>query len=118
MRVERMLKSLKPLLRRPWDGRHFVAAQISNIPNPMPPGFAARALIWSAPAERSDDGALAWHRGRFRRRGFFPAVSQSGVALRLPPHSIGLAAQSEVYCSGHGLRIGTPRHSRIRERTV
>ena len=35
--------------------------------------------FWSAPAERSDDGALVWSE---ERRQF-----ESGVALRLPPHS-------------------------------
>src|SRR6187402_2088997 len=35
--------------------------------------------FWSAPAERSDDGALEWSE---ERRQF-----ESGVALRLPPHS-------------------------------
>ena len=37
------------------------------------------ASVWSAPAERSGDGALVWSE---ERRQF-----ESGVALRLPPHS-------------------------------
>jgi hypothetical protein len=40
--------------------------------------------LWSAPAERSDDGALMWSE---ERRQF-----ESGVALRLPPHSKTLSA--------------------------
>jgi hypothetical protein len=35
--------------------------------------------LWSAPAERSGDGALAI--------GTLMGASQGGVALRLPPHS-------------------------------
>ncbi len=40
-------------------------------------------LIWTAPAERSGDGAL----GITRRVPWFNGGSESGVALRLPPQS-------------------------------
>jgi hypothetical protein len=45
---------------------------------------ANRKPLWSAPAERSDDGAL--DTPEHRAMGI-----QSGVALRLPPHSKKLA---------------------------
>jgi hypothetical protein len=42
----------------------------------------AYAPIWSAPAERSGDGAFGNYLKDFDR-----SIIQSGVALRLPPHS-------------------------------
>src|ERR1035438_9160445 len=49
--------------------------------------------LWSAPAERSGDGALASGGAVLPNRPVFVVLtrsiqSQSGVALRLPPHSI------------------------------
>jgi hypothetical protein len=50
-----------------------------------------RAQIWSAPAERSGDGALDHSDRRV-------SEIQSGVALRLPPHSKYLTPSlSEAY---------------------
>ena len=50
--------------------------------------------LWTAPAERSGDGALAEAQClQMKRNAQIPATiicvasSQSGVALRLPPHS-------------------------------
>jgi len=50
--------------------------------NALQKRFYERAASWSAPAKRSDDGAFRGT-GQFDHRGCF----QSGVALRLPPHS-------------------------------
>src|SRR5580765_130629 len=65
----------------------IVGAGSFHEPLREPPSVAARGPIWSAPAERSDDGALAWERGKFWRRGLFPAASQSGGDAALCPRT-------------------------------
>ena len=65
--------------------------------------------LWSAPAERSGDGALVWNEERWQ--------IESGVALRLPPHSKTLSA-----CRQHvesldlqdRTRIGAMNHRKAR----
>ena len=56
--------------------------------------FESRRFFWSAPAERSGDGALVWSPAFMRlltnhETGLNAELrtDPSGVALRLPPHS-------------------------------
>jgi hypothetical protein len=46
-----------------------------------PGGFAHRKSSWTAPAERSGDGAFAWH----ERLRIDSRLTQKRVALRVPP---------------------------------
>ena len=50
--------------------------------------------LWRAPAERSGDGALDPDAPHSLPTS--PATSQSGVALRLPPHSKGGASRGST----------------------
>ena len=60
-----------------FPGRRVALSRSSSI------GVQGLATIWSAPAKRSGDGAL----DTGRRSNLVKSRIQSGVALRLPPHS-------------------------------
>jgi hypothetical protein len=70
-------------------------------------GFESGQSLWSAPAERSGDGALghAGIVGSWRTTG--RDLRQSGVTLRLPPHSImsGISRTSQSRTDSCELRI-------------
>ena len=76
------------------DGHESNSALRPGKQRPGPPDLTPlSAIVWSAPTERSGDGALDRASGGGYYGSAWHVPRHSGVALRLPPHSIGSRAR-------------------------